>query len=211
MAQKPTPRRRPSPTPPRPTRRGPNPFVFGFLVGTAMVIAGGYLLLPPPAPPGLDTTATTPPPPKADAPVVEREANQSPQADSKQVDPAATAGYDFYTILQDMEVKVPDWQVDAEQGVEQAKAPTDTASNHVLQVGAFKTFPDADRVKADLALKGITASIQTIDINGGERWFRVRIGPFQDMDLLKQARTQLIEQGVGFIVVKDRKPTTTPP
>jgi cell division protein FtsN len=189
---------------------GLGPFVWGLIVGTAMVITGGYFLLPPPAPPGL-ATETAPPGPATAAgsstatgtPPIASPGAPSGEAGAAQ---PATERYDFYTILQDMEVKVPDWQMEEERSVEAQPATAADTGGYVLQVGSFKEFGDADRVKADLALKGVTAGIQTVTINGNERWYRVRVGPFDSVGALKEARAGLIAQGIGFIVVKDRKP-----
>jgi cell division protein FtsN len=176
--------RRPSSSP----RGGGHPFLWGLAAGVLLVVTAGYFLLPPPPPPGISAV-------RAEAPV--QESGQKPAGEN-------APRYDFYTILHDMEVKVPDWQLDTEQHVEQKPDAITEPEVYVLQVGAFRSDHDAQRAKADLALKGIRAAVQEVTINGSERWFRVRVGPFGKVEELQAARAALIEQGVGFIVVKDR-------
>lgn len=177
------------------TRGGGHPFLWGLLAGVALILTAGYFLLPPPPPPGITPVTHAPALPAAG------------DATAPAANPGGTVAphYDFYTILRDMEVKVPDWQLEAERSVAEKPADIIEPGDYVLQVGAFRRAEDAQRAKADLALKGIRAAIQEVTINGNERWFRVRVGPFAEVESLRQARTTLIEQGVGFIVVKERR------
>jgi cell division protein FtsN len=177
------------------TAAGGHPFLWGILAGVVLVVTAGYFLLPPPPPPGITPAA----PSRPSAPAVPAASGRAQPAS------APAPEFDFYTILRDMEVKVPDWQIEAEKTLEQQPEAAIPAGVYVLQVGAFRRSEDAERARADLALKGIRAAIQEVTINGTERWFRVRVGPFAEIEALRQARATLIEQGVGFIVVKDRK------
>jgi cell division septation protein DedD len=107
--------------------------------------------------------------------------------------------FDFYTILPEMEVKVPEWQF-SESGGDQAAAVEPGA--YVLQVGSFQKFQEADRVKASLALQGIVADIQRVVINGRDVWYRVRVGPFTDPAELNAMRSRLIESGSDFMLLR---------
>lgn len=181
-------------------RGGTHPFLWGLLAGVALIVTAGYFLLPPPPPPGItpsDSSAGSAPSPTPALP-------GQPEAGGATQN-ASVPQYDFYTILRDMEVKVPDWQLEAERRVVEKPGDLIEPGEYVLQVGAFRRAEDAQRAKADLALRGIRAAIQEVTINGNERWFRVRIGPFAQVESLREARAQLIEQGVGFIVVRDRR------
>jgi hypothetical protein len=53
---------------------------------------------------------------------------------------------------------------------------------------ALQRYQDADRVKARLALAGVSAGIQRVVINGSDVWYRVRVGPFNDLKSLQGAR-----------------------
>lgn len=108
--------------------------------------------------------------------------------------------FDFYKILPEMEVPVQEWELATEDEPRAEKSMVDGA--YVLQVGSFKSFEEADRAKASLALRGITANVQRVVINGQDVWFRVHIGPLTDLESLRVQRMQLIDLNVDFIVLK---------
>ncbi len=120
--------------------------------------------------------------------------------------PAATAAtpakprFDFYTILPEMEVKVPDWQLGNTGKGSQTAALAPGA--YVLQVGSYQRFEEADRAKASLALHGISADIQRVIVNGGDTWYRVRIGPFKDLGEVQAMRARLMETGQDFMLLR---------
>lgn len=74
---------------------------------------------------------------------------------------------------------------------------------YVLQAGAFRLADDADNMKAKLALIGLEARVQPAEVNG-QRVFRVRIGPYVNLDDLNRARARLEENGIESAVVRQR-------
>jgi arginyl-tRNA synthetase len=114
--------------------------------------------------------------------------------------------FDFYKILPEIEVKVPEWEIKSDQSdQEQAFSP----GTYVLQVGSFQRYADADRAKAKLALQGIRAKIQRVVINGQDVWFRVHVGPFTEMEKIKTMRMKLIESDMDFILLRIGEAQTT--
>lgn len=110
--------------------------------------------------------------------------------------------YDFYTILPEMEVAVPE----STPG-EGAKAPREEITDpgrYVVQVGSFKSAGDADSRKAELALLGIVSTIQTVTVDGDESWHRVRVGPIEELDRLEEVRERLRENGIEHLVLKEK-------
>ena len=114
--------------------------------------------------------------------------------------------FDFYKILPEMEVPIPDWELPQASSDQVAHEGDDAAGlaagTYVLQVGSFKRFEDADRAKASLALRGISASIQRVVINGQDVWFRVHIGPLSEVDEIRSMRVRLIENDMDFILLR---------
>jgi cell division protein FtsN len=127
--------------------------------------------------------------------------------------------FDFYTILPEREVKVPEWE--ATPPAEPNSPPESTSpsqserppaavppsgpkasGSYMIQVGSFQRYEDADRVKARLALAGVSAGIQRVVINGSDIWYRVRVGPFNDRKGLQGARQRLTEGGFNYMLVK---------
>ncbi len=74
---------------------------------------------------------------------------------------------------------------------------------YTLQAGAFRLADDADSMKAKLALIGLEARVQPAEVNG-QRVFRVRIGPYAQLDDLNRARARLEENGIESTVVRSR-------
>lgn len=74
-----------------------------------------------------------------------------------------------------------------------------------LQAGSFQNAPDADNLKARLALVGIEAAIQTTSLPDKGVYHRVRIGPYSDVEELNRIRTVLKQNGVDAALVKVRE------
>jgi hypothetical protein len=107
--------------------------------------------------------------------------------------------FDFYKILPEMEVPVPQWELSSNNG---DRGTSLAPGMYVLQVGSFRQFDEADRAKATLALRGISARIQRVVINGQDVWFRVHVGPFSDVADIRAMRVKLIENDMDFILLR---------
>ena len=123
--------------------------------------------------------------------------------------------FEFYTLLPEMEVVVPDEDLAAPgpapaESSGTAEVPTSAAveddapgdtdpalksGHYILQVASFKSMKDADGLKAQLTLLGFQPVVQTVAINSDEKWHRVRIGPYTDRDSLEAARVRLRADG----------------
>ena len=101
------------------------------------------------------------------------------------------AKFDFYQVLPEMEVAVEEEHI-ATAPVVEGETIAAVSGPFVIQVASFRQLADADGVKASLALLGLEGHIQTVSING-ETWHRVRLGPFNELDGLNDARTRLYE------------------
>ena len=82
-------------------------------------------------------------------------------------------------------------------------APTAVQSPgwYVLQIGSFTRREAAESLKARLALVGMNARIHTVRINR-ETWYRVRIGPTDDLGQLNADRARLQEHRFGSQLVR---------
>jgi len=127
--------------------------------------------------------------------------------------------FEFYTMLPEMEVAVPEEalnrpapkimpgasaQPSAAPAAVASARPPGSGDHYLLQVGSFRNRADAERVKANLALLGLRAAIQTVSIDGTRTWHRVRAGPYTGLAALKQARARLRENHFQSIVLKVR-------
>jgi cell division protein FtsN len=132
-----------------------------------------------------------------------------PQA-SRQQEPEPAASrprFDFYTILPEMEVVVPDPEpLPAPAPAPQtprtiAEQKPQSSERYMLQMGSFRKFADADRLKASLALVGIEAEIQKVSINRGEIFYRVRSGPYS-RDKVNSLSGRLKTNKINSLVIK---------
>ncbi|MGV6825794.1 MAG: SPOR domain-containing protein [bacterium] len=145
-----------------------------------------------------DTPVTVAPPPAKDDPA---------QVDDR----VARPRFDFYTLLPEMEVVVPEDELDAElkpppaPAVEPATAeqpaPKTVSAAYLLQVGSFRNPADADRVKAQLTLLGYKTSVTRVKTPNGNTTNRVRVGPIQ-AGSLKSQRKALAAQGFDSLVIR---------
>ncbi len=109
--------------------------------------------------------------------------------------------FEFYTILPEMEVAVPEQTVSPPNGTEPGS--TQQKSQYVLQVGSFRDPNDADRLRAGLLLEDFTATTQTVTIDQ-ETWYRVRVGPFDSRRKMDATRARLSDRGYRSMMLQLR-------
>lgn len=107
--------------------------------------------------------------------------------------------FEFYDILRKRKLNISE-TVASEQEVK--NSATDTAGLYVLQIGSYAEYQAADRLKARLALLGITSYITQVVINGKDTIHRVRIGPFEDPAKLRETRRRLEENSMEYTLLK---------
>lgn len=109
--------------------------------------------------------------------------------------------YDFFTVLPEMEVVVPEQELSRKAKPSSDTTPGDALDRYILQVGSFKNAADAEQMKAKLALLGSVATVQKVTVNG-ETWHRVRIGPFDGARKADEMRRMLSDNRIDTLVMK---------
>jgi cell division protein FtsN len=142
---------------------------------------------------------------RLDAPVASAEktvkkrthGNEPPEA----ADPSAdeSKSYAFYEMLPKFEVVVPEKDKDVRPDTK--SIPETRRGTYVLQAGSYKTFADADRVRAKLALQGIESNVQKVTVDN-DTWHRIRIGPIAKLDDLNRMRQILRKADVDVLVIR---------
>jgi cell division protein FtsN len=107
--------------------------------------------------------------------------------------------YDFYEMLPNFEVVVPEREAPVRRG--EPAAPVERAGAYVLQVGSYRKFEEADRVRAQLALQGIESKVQRVSVDN-DTWHRVRVGPITDLAELNRVRDRLREADMDLLVIR---------
>ena len=107
--------------------------------------------------------------------------------------------YDFYSMLPNFEVVVPEKERDVKRDLPTAKI--EKPGSYVLQAGSYRNEGDADRVARQLTLQGIDAKVQRVALDA-DVWFRVRVGPISDLAQLNKVRHQLQSADVDALVIR---------
>ncbi|MBV6418640.1 MAG: Cell division protein FtsN [Steroidobacteraceae bacterium] len=113
----------------------------------------------------------------------------------------ANAGeqYDFYEMLPKFEVVVPEKDRDVKPDV--PASAVERPGVYVLQAGSYRSQPDAERVRSQLALQGIRAVVQRVAVDA-DVWHRVRVGPISDLAELNRIRDKLRAADIDALVIR---------
>jgi cell division protein FtsN len=107
--------------------------------------------------------------------------------------PEPAPSFDFYKVLPG----------DAAGDLPPATTPAAAAPQYYLQAGAFRNADDADNLKAQLAMLGVEAVIQTSELGDKGVFHRVRVGPFGAMDEVDRTRGLLTQNNIPVTLVKE--------
>ena len=166
---------------------------------------------------------------KKNLPQPNAEATAPKESESAVADEAAKKpappkkSFDFYSVLPEMEVVIPDAELSAKARAEQQRqqaamaqsqtantnattpappASTEGGGRYVLLAGSYGDPKAADEAKAKLALLGVVAKVQSITING-KTWNRVMVGPYANASDTEAAKKSLADNGVKAIPMKE--------
>ncbi|MCI4569058.1 SPOR domain-containing protein [Lysobacter sp. CFH 32150] len=78
---------------------------------------------------------------------------------------------------------------------------TTADARYILQAGAFGASGDAEAVKAKIALLGLSARVESAQING-KTVYRVRMGPYGTASELAEAKQKLGSNGLPAMAIK---------
>ena len=80
-------------------------------------------------------------------------------------------------------------------------ARADSGARYILQAGAFGASGDAEATKAKIAMLGLSARVESAQING-KTVYRVRMGPYGTASELAEAKQKLASGGLPAMAVK---------
>lgn len=166
-------------------------FLAGLLIGlgiSGLLFVGGYI----PGRPGNATPAGVSQAPADPAPVDDDEEIAGSSGDRR---------FDFFTVLPEMEVMVPEQELSRDAQAVSGTLPGESGDAYILQAGSFRSASDAEQMKARLALLGNVASIQEVTVDGAT-WHRVRIGPVQGARRADEIRRMLQDNNIQTLVMK---------
>jgi len=162
-----------------------------FGLGLGLVIAIGVYLRSQPAVTSNGAAAD-----RAQAAVPATEARATEPAEVSTPTPNR---FDFYEILPQIQVGVPESQ--GPEAPRERARPAERPGSFLLQAGSFAAAADADRLKASLALLGFESHVQRVTI-GATAFNRVRIGPIDDLAAAERAQRRLRDAGIDSLLMR---------
>ena len=168
--------------------------VLGGLAIAVVLFIKGYW--------GQDGSVLPQPNPQARAPTPSEE----PVAQREAEEPKKPK-YDFYDVLRDKEVIIPDAdlpalaQAEAEKPADAAVPANAETVRYLIQAGAFRSSSDAEALKARIALTGELARVESAEIAGGTI-YRVRLGPYANASALAAAKQTLGNNGIEAAAIR---------
>ncbi|MFW6278099.1 MAG: SPOR domain-containing protein [Halorhodospira sp.] len=142
----------------------------------------------------------------ASGPQAEQRPDEEPSKEQEQ-----GRQYEFYEMLMQDEVSVPEEdlsEADERRSEEEEREELTRATNfeegqrYLLQAGSFQHHEDAESMRASLALVGLPAQIHTVELQGGEEWHRVRVGPFEDRGRIEEARSRMEKNDIEPLMLR---------
>ncbi len=116
--------------------------------------------------------------------------------------------YEFYNVLPEREVIIPEYQIETQKRIERQQAKKNPANKqpsaiYMIQAGAFEIYREADKRKAQLILMGQNAYLEKA-IMEGKTWHRVKIGPFSSLNEADGIRKRLNKQKIQSVIMKQK-------
>jgi cell division protein FtsN len=169
-------------------------FVIGLVVGLAVAVAVAVYIANAPLP---FVTKVRPP-----------SAALSPPADGKLPDPnkSFSTGTPPPAPSAATPASVPPAPAAGPAATDTAPAkdePLPEGSRFLLQAGAFKSPEDADSMRAQLGMIGLDSRIFPIE-QGGQTLYRVRLGPYGQIEDVNRVRKLLADNSIEAQVVRLR-------
>lgn len=188
-------------TPKHAARQGTPGWIWMLLgIAIGVVAAAGFWIMRPPGGPAPERVAAPPLP--------------AEQADDDRIElpPEKPSRFSFYEILPDYEVVIPrdepprprrdDPRREAAPPPPPAEPPPLPAEGrYVIQVASFRSRSDAEAQRAELALIGLEARVETVTVDDRQTWYRVRVGPFGDAARAHSAMVRLQEHGHNDVML----------
>jgi cell division protein FtsN len=169
--------------------------LIGLVLGLGIALAVAWYINKMPSP--FQTSRT---PPKSE-PAKGEKAAPAPKPEAAKAQEGKPR-FDFYKILPGNEEPATDQQMKEAQQKATSMAVKET---FFLQAGAFPNAPDADNLKARLALLGVEATVQTTTVPDKGVWHRVRVGPYTSVEELNRTRDTLKQNGIETALIKVRE------
>ena len=101
--------------------------------------------------------------------------------------------------------KLPKQTTKIDLSPDPVRDPKKSERRYMLQAGSFRKLLDADQLRVDLIMKGLSNTKINSVTRSGSTWHRVQIGPFDSKRVMNQARNVLSRNGNDSLVLSIKK------
>jgi len=98
--------------------------------------------------------------------------------------------------------QAPSPSVAAKPGSNPSTPKAFSGEQYWLQAGAFSEEREADNLKAKIALSGLEATVRSVNTADKGTLYRVRLGPYQSLDVANRIKSSLSQNGVGAAIIR---------
>lgn len=140
------------------------------------------------------------------------DADRKEKEEKEAAEKARTASrprFQFYAVLPEREFIIPESEVKTRKQQERMGEKLPRGELYMLQVASFKTAPEAERMKAQLALLGVQGRVETAQI-GTATWNRVKVGPFASIASADKTRVLLRQNRIDSVVQVQKSAPPSP-
>lgn len=109
--------------------------------------------------------------------------------------------FDFYQLLKHPVQILTSGEGQKIQNAPKGK-PMSRPGTYIVQVASFRQRKQANAMRAQLALWGIQATVQTVNVDDGETWHRVRVGPLHHLKKLNLILNRLERRHIQPLVFR---------
>lgn len=148
-----------------------------------------------------------------DGPPRGTEVAEQPEVDENGLPPEEPGRFAFYEMLPNYEIVIQYEDENGNKTTEKPKPKTKTAETpkeveqpgkYIIQAGSFQSYEDADKRKAKLALLGMESAIERVTIDDTKTWYRVRVGPVNDINKVNGMLKRLRDNGIETLLMRHR-------
>jgi cell division protein FtsN len=132
------------------------------------------------------------------------------EKDAKPDETKTVTKFDFYTLLPEREVIVPNDREaikvadKSKTTAEQQNSAAAESEQLFLQVGSFRSAQEADRRRTQIKALGLDTKVEEVIANS-DTWYRVQAGPFTSREQLSKARDQLKAAGIESLLLRQKQ------
>lgn len=111
--------------------------------------------------------------------------------------------FDFYTILPEKEIIVPDYEVKT-RTLEEQTGKNNKGKHYLIQAGSYKGLKEAEVMLNKLANMGIEAKIQKAKV-GNSVWYRIKLGPYAQISSANSIHARLKQNAIDAVITETDK------